>query len=105
MHTAAVRRLTKDDHLSSDFATTWPTYDLEPKTRALLAYAKTLTESPSAIGDEDIEALRAVGWDERGIYEATALISYFNFTGRMESASGLPPDLVPRSARLQEAGE
>ena len=26
MHTAAVRRLTKDEHLTAEFATTWPTY-------------------------------------------------------------------------------
>ncbi|MFZ5816860.1 MAG: carboxymuconolactone decarboxylase family protein [Bacillota bacterium] len=93
----------KDEHLSLEFATTWPTYDLDPKTRALLTYAKRLTESPAAVGDEDIDALRAAGWDERGIYEATALIAYFNFTGRMEAASGLPPDEVPEHARLQEA--
>jgi uncharacterized protein YciW len=70
-----VRRLTKDEHLGPEFATTWPTYDLDPKTRALLSYAKKLTEEPSMVEDADVEALRAAGWDEQGIYEATALIS------------------------------
>lgn len=93
----------KDEHLNHEFATTWPTYDLDPKTRALLTYAKKLTEAPAAIDDADIEALHAAGWDQRGVYEATALISYFNFTGRMEAASGLPQDDVPENARLQEA--
>jgi hypothetical protein len=37
VHTAAVRRLTKDEHLSAEFATTWPQYDLDGKTHALLA--------------------------------------------------------------------
>ena len=71
---------------------TWPTYDLDPKTRALLGYAKKLTETPAAMEDADFDALRESGWDERGIYQATALISFFNFSGRLEAASGLPMD-------------
>ncbi|MDQ4059431.1 MAG: hypothetical protein M3124_09950 [Actinomycetota bacterium] len=87
-----MRRLTGDEHLSLDFATTWRTYDLEQKTRALLDYAEKLTKAPSMIDDADVEALRQAGWDEQGIYEATALVSFFNFSGRLEAASGLPPD-------------
>lgn len=98
-----MRRLTKDEHLGPEFATTWTTYDLDEKTRALLAYAKKLTEEPSMIEDEDIEALRAASWDEDGIYEATALISLFNFSGRMEAASGLPMDEVPEGVKMAEA--
>ncbi len=98
-----MRRLTKDEHLGPEFATTWTTYDLDEKTRTLLAYAKKLTEEPSMIEDEDIEALRAASWDEDGIYEATALISLFNFSGRMEAASGLPMDEVPEGAKMAEA--
>ncbi|MGF1473271.1 MAG: carboxymuconolactone decarboxylase family protein [Rubrobacteraceae bacterium] len=97
-----MRRLTKDEHLSAEFATTWPTYKLDEKTRMLLAYAKKLTQEPEMIEDEDIEDLRSVGWDEDGIYEATALISFFNLTGRMEAASGLPPDEIPEGARFAE---
>lgn len=71
---------------------TWPTYDLDAKTRALLTYAKKLTETPGFVEDADFDALRAAGWDERGIYQATGLISFFNFSGRLEAASGLPMD-------------
>jgi alkylhydroperoxidase family enzyme len=90
-----VRRLTKDEHLGPEFATTWPQYDLDEKTRALLTYAKKLTQEPNMVEDSDIEELRAAGWDEKGIYEATALISFFNYSGRMEAASGLPMDPMP----------
>jgi alkylhydroperoxidase family enzyme len=90
-----VRRLTKDEHLGPEFATTWPTYELDPKTRALLSYAKKLTEEPSMLEDADVDALRDAGWDEQAIYESTALISLFNCSGRMEAASGLPMDEVP----------
>jgi alkylhydroperoxidase family enzyme len=87
-----LRRLTGLEHLDHEFATTWPTYELDPKTRALLDYTKKLTEMPGAIEEADFDALRAAGWDERGIYQASALISFFNFSGRLEAASGLPMD-------------
>ena len=98
-----MRRLTKDEHLSAEFATTWPQYDLDLKTRALLSYAKRLTQEPGMVEDSDIEELRAAGWDESGIYEATALISLFNYSGRMEAASGLPMDRIPQEAKFPEA--
>lgn len=91
-----------NEHLESEFATNWPEYDLDSKTRALLTYAKKLTETPSWIDDEDIDAMRAAGWDERGICEATTLAAYFNFTGRLEAASGLPPDRPPENLRTPE---
>jgi len=92
LHSAALRRLTGLEHLDHEFATTWPTYELDPKTRALLDYTKKLTETPGAIEEADFDVLRAAGWDERGIYQASALISFFNFSGRLEAASGLPMD-------------
>ncbi len=98
-----MRRLTKDEHLGPEFATTWAQYDLDGKTRALLSYAKKLTQEPNMVEDSDVEDLRAAGWDERGIYEATALVSFFNFSGRMEAASGLPMDQIPEGARFPEA--
>ena len=61
-----MRRLTKDEHFGPEFATTWPQYDLDEKTRALLAYAKKLTQEPGMVEDSDVEDLRAAGWDERG---------------------------------------
>lgn len=97
-----MRRLTKDEHLGAEFATAWPTYELDEKTRALLTYAKKLTQEPEMIEDEDIEDMRGAGWDEDGIYEATALTSFFNLTGRMEAASGLPPDEIPEGANFAE---
>jgi alkylhydroperoxidase family enzyme len=97
-----VRRLTGDEHLSPEFATTWRTYELDDKTRTLLEYAEKLTKSPAMIEDADIDSMRSAGWSEDGIYEATALTSLFNCTGRMEAASGLPPDEVPAGSRMRE---
>ena len=55
------------------------------------------------VADDDIVTLRDAGWSGREIWEITALVSFFNFSGRMEAASGLPPDEIPDDARLAEA--
>ena len=61
------------------------------------------TENLVIAEDSDIEDLRAAGLGERGVYEATALISLFNCSGRTEAASGLPVDRIPEEARIPEA--
>ena len=98
-----MRRLTGDEHLAAEFATTWRAYDLDEKTKTLLAYAEKLTKTPGHLDDADIDNLREAGWSEDAIYEATALVSFFNFSGRLEAASGLPPDEVPAGAVTPEA--
>jgi len=55
------------------------------------------------VGAEDIAALKEAGWDDKAIWEITALTSFFNFSGRMEAASGLPPDEIPQGADFAEA--
>ena len=76
---------------------------MEPETRALLRYASKLTETPSLVTEEDTAALKECGWDDRAIWEITALTSFFNFSGRLEAASGLPPDEIPEDADFAEA--
>ena len=102
MHTAAVRRLTGNEHLSPSFTTTWRTYELDDKTRTLLEYAEKLTEAPGLVQDEDVRLLRDAGWDQQAIWEATALVALFNLTGRMEAAAGLPMDTVPPGSSFRE---
>jgi len=103
LHTAAVSRLTGDEHLNQEFATAWREYKLDGDTRALLQYASKLTETPRLVDKNDIESLRESGWSDRAIWEITALVAFFNFSGRMEAASGMPADQIPEKASLAEA--
>ena len=102
-HCEAMRRLTADDDFGPQFVQRWPEYSLDAPTLALLGYARRLTGWPDRITDQDIASLREAGWDDRAIYEATALIAVFNFIGRFEAASGLPMDEIPATADIPEA--
>jgi alkylhydroperoxidase family enzyme len=56
------------------------------------------------VNKDDVGLLKDSGWSEKEIWEIAALTSFFNFSGRLEAASGLPPDEIPAGAKLAEAG-
>ena len=56
------------------------------------------------VSHDDTAALKECGWHDTAIWEITALTSFFNFSGRLEAASGLPPDEIPEGAKFAEVG-
>lgn len=55
---------------------------LEPKFAAGLSYVRLLTESPAVVGEHDIAALRAAGFDDGEILEVNQVASYFAYVNR-----------------------
>ncbi len=65
----------------------------------MLEYAEKLTMTPAAITKEDIDRLRAVGWDDRDILDIAHVSAYFNFRVRMVDGLGLDsPDASAQRA-------
>lgn len=56
---------------------------------ALLAYADVLTLTPAAVTGAHIHSLRLVGYDDRAIHDACAIISYFAFVNRIADGLGV----------------
>ena len=44
------------------------------------------------MGPADIADLRAAGWDDRGIHDATQVCAYFNYINRISDALGVHPE-------------
>ena len=57
--------------------------------QALLAYADVLTRTPQAVTFAHIDALRAVGYTDRAIHDACAIIGYFAFVNRIADGLGI----------------
>ena len=57
--------------------------------RALLAYADILTRTPQAVTMAHVDALRAVGYTDRAIHDACAIIGYFAFVNRIADGLGV----------------
>jgi uncharacterized peroxidase-related enzyme len=74
------------------FAVDWRTAGLDDPTAALLAYTEKLTRTPGECGADDVDALRAAGWSDRAIHDATQVCSYFNYINRIADGLGVAPE-------------
>lgn len=67
--------------------------ELEPRLRALLAYAIRLTVTPGEMRRESVDALTKAGLGARDIIDANQVVAYFNYVNRV--ADGLGVELEP----------
>jgi uncharacterized peroxidase-related enzyme len=65
------------------------TAPIGPQDRAMLEYALKLTADATRITRHDHEALRAVGFDDRGILQITLIAAWFNYINRVADALGV----------------
>jgi uncharacterized peroxidase-related enzyme len=70
----------------------WRDAPLSPADRALCEFGAKLTRSQRAMSKDDIEALRAHGFDDRAIHDAVQVIAYFNYITRVVDALGVEPE-------------
>lgn len=79
----------------------WRRAELPPADRALCLYAEKLTREPAAMGEADVEVLRAAGFDDVAIHDAIQVIAYFNYINRVADAVHveLEPEMPPDPRR------
>ncbi len=83
----------RDDDLLEWIESDWRSAPLEPRRRAMLAYAEKLTRSPGAVTRADVEALREVGFGDRDVLEIAEVTAYYAYVNRI--AEGLGVELEP----------
>lgn len=59
---------------------------------ALVRFAERASMQLSRMGEADIQALRAVGLQDRAIHDAVQVIGYFNYINRVASCLGVPDE-------------
>ncbi|HJY83241.1 MAG TPA: peroxidase [Candidatus Binatia bacterium] len=67
----------------------WRTAELDDQDRAMLTYVEKLTKNPVSVWRDDMNALRAVGFDDTAILQITLIASFFNYINRMADALGV----------------
>ncbi|HEV8726449.1 MAG TPA: hypothetical protein VGW77_38045 [Candidatus Binatia bacterium] len=67
----------------------WREADLDDQERAMLAFTEKFTLTPSQITDEDIEALRRVGFTEQQILAIGLGAGYRNWVDRIADLLGV----------------
>ena len=66
--------------------------DLTEAERVMLEWVEKLTVAPSTCVEEDIEAMRAVGWTDRDVLDIAQVCAYFNMRVRIVDGLGLEVD-------------
>jgi uncharacterized peroxidase-related enzyme len=56
---------------------------------ALLAYTRTLVQTPGAITKQHVDALRAAGWDDLDILDVNNIAAYYCYINRVANGLGL----------------
>lgn len=91
-HGQAVRALSGDPKLGEMMVMNWRVAELDARQSAMLGFAEKVTKASAEVTQEDRDALRAVGFDDRDIWDITAVTGFFNMTNRMASATDMRPN-------------
>ena len=59
---------------------------------AMLDFAVKLTREPSAMTRDDVEALRAHGFDDAAVHEVVQIAAMFNYYNRLADGLGIDPE-------------
>jgi uncharacterized peroxidase-related enzyme len=89
--------VTLDDGLIAALREDYRTAPITEQERVMLDYVVKLTKDATKCSPKDHEALRAVGFDDRGILQITLIASWFNYINRVADALGVGRDeLAPK---------
>jgi uncharacterized peroxidase-related enzyme len=81
--------VTLDRELVEALERDYRTAPITPQERVMLDYVVKLTKDATKVWKDDIEGLRAVGFDDRGILQITLIASWFNSINRVADALGV----------------
>ena len=81
--------VTLDEGLSEAIKRDWRTADLTERERVMLGYVEKLTKDPPSVWKEDLDALRAVGFDDTAILQINLIASWFNYINRVADGLGV----------------
>jgi alkylhydroperoxidase family enzyme len=81
--------VTLDEELVKALENDYTTAPITTQERVMLTYVIKLTKDATKCSKDDIEGLRAVRFDDRGILQITLIASWFNYINRVADALGV----------------
>ena len=107
IHAATAEAFGVDPGLLDDLLRDLEAADVDDRLRPVLRYVQKLTLTPSRMTQADADALFAVGWDDRALFDAVSICALFNAMNRLVEGFGIeaPAGYTETSAqRLRELG-
>jgi uncharacterized peroxidase-related enzyme len=84
-----------DDSLIAALRTDYRTAPITEQERAMCDYVVKLTKDATQCSPQDLDNLRAVGFDDKGILQITLISSWFNYINRVADALGVGRETPP----------
>ena len=88
-HAEFLRRASLDDELAAELRRDYTKANLSAADRAMLDFAAKLTRTPYKHTRDDVDALRAVGFDDTAVLQITLIAAFFNYINRIADALGV----------------
>lgn len=95
LHARLLLHHTRDEALVAQVQRDFRNAPLAATDRALLEYAATLTTSPDAVVEEDVDRLRRLGLSDAAVVEAATQTALFNYLNRVIQGLGLGEPAAP----------
>jgi len=81
--------VTLDKALVEAIEKDYTTAPISPQDRVMLDYVLKVTRDATTVWKDDIERLRSVGFDDRGILQITLIAAWFNYINRVADSLGV----------------
>ena len=81
--------MTLDQELIEALETDYATAPITEQERVMVDYVVKLTKDATKVWKDDIERLRSVGFEDRGILQITLIAAWFNYINRVADSLGV----------------
>ncbi|HEX5323045.1 MAG TPA: hypothetical protein VFW40_04610 [Capsulimonadaceae bacterium] len=88
-HAEFLRRVTLDETFVEALKKDYKTAPITEQDRVMLDFVVKVTKDATKVIPEDLDKLRAVGFDDQGITQITLITSWFNYINRVADALGI----------------
>lgn len=91
-HGAILRIRAKNPLVADQIAVNYRKADITDRQKAMLAFAMKVSQRAHAIGESDLDALRAQGFDDEDAWDIAAIASFFALSNRMANFVDMRPN-------------
>ena len=84
--------MTLDEPLVKAIQGDYRSAPISDQDRTMLEYVEKITRDATQVSRQDLERLRAAGFDDKGILQITLIASWFNYINRVADALGVGRD-------------